>query len=66
MSCAYEYGVPQASGQFYHGDGPYSGGVWKAERALDESGMILKLSGEMESPRSEGPKIMRNHGSDPF
>lgn len=31
ISCAYEYGVPQASGQFYHGDGPYSGGVWKAE-----------------------------------
>lgn len=42
ISCAYEYGVPQASGQFYHGDGPYSGGVWKAERALDELGMILE------------------------
>ena len=31
ISCAYEYGVPQASGQFYSGDGPYSPEVWKAE-----------------------------------
>jgi len=31
IRCAYEYGVPQASGQFYSGDGPYDGGVWDAE-----------------------------------
>ena len=34
IRCAYEYGVPQASGQFYSGDGPYDGGVWDAERHL--------------------------------
>ena len=35
IRCAYEYGVPQASGQFYSGDGAYSGGVWDAERHLE-------------------------------
>lgn len=34
ISCAYEFGVPQASGQFHQGDGPYKGGVWDAESNL--------------------------------
>ena len=38
ISCAYEYGVPQASGQFYHGDGAYSGGVWDAENLAKKWG----------------------------
>ncbi|CAK9036506.1 unnamed protein product [Durusdinium trenchii] len=39
--CAYEYGVPQASGQFYHGDGPYSGGVWDAENVAKNWGNLV-------------------------
>jgi len=36
ISCAYEFGVPQASGQIHQGDGPYKGDVWDAENvALD-------------------------------
>ena len=38
ISCAYEYGVPQASGQFYSGDGPYGTEVWEAEGVAKEWG----------------------------
>ena len=34
ISCAYEFGVPQASGQIHQGDGPYKGDVWDAESNL--------------------------------
>ena len=31
VACAYEYGVPQASGEFYRGSGAYGSEVWDAE-----------------------------------
>ena len=35
IRCAYEYGVPQASGELYSGDGIYTDAVWDAERHLE-------------------------------
>ena len=63
ISCAYEYGVPQASGQFYHGDGPYSGGVWNAERALDErNGMILEKISSKSDRSNRSWRCWVDHG----
>ncbi|CAJ1462407.1 unnamed protein product [Effrenium voratum] len=39
IACAYEYGVPQASGMFYSGDGAYSGDVWAAEGVAKDWGV---------------------------
>ena len=40
ISCAYEFGVPAASAQLYHSDGPYSGDVWKVEDIAKQWGNV--------------------------
>mmetsp|Transcript_61648 Transcript_61648/g.144554 ORF Transcript_61648/g.144554 Transcript_61648/m.144554 type:complete len:429 (+) Transcript_61648:38-1324(+) len=40
VSCAYEYGLPSMSSNFYKSDGPYSGDVWRAEDVAKQWGNV--------------------------